>query len=187
MTPPTGQSLFQLAATLEEAGAAPVERWHPAHCGEIDIRIRADGVWEHEGRPIARPALVKLFARVLRREPDGGYCLVTPVEKMTIRVEDLPFLAVAVESEGAGAARVLAFRLQTGDAVLAGPGHALTFDSDPASGQPRPALHVRGGLWARLSRPVYYELAELALAEHAGDGPAGLWSGGAFFPVGVTQ
>jgi hypothetical protein len=142
------------------------------------MRIARDGTWYHEGSPIGRPAMVRLFSTILRREPDGSYVLVTPVEKLDIEVEDAPFVAVEMKSEGEGRDRSLAFRLNTGDLVVAGPEHPLRF----AAGEegPRPTLHVRGRLEALVARSVYYELVELALAEGE---PPGVWSGGAFFPL----
>ena len=143
------------------------------------MRIARDGTWYHEGSPISRPAMVRLFASVLRREADGGYVLVTPVEKLAIAVEDAPFVAVEVKSEGSGRARRLAFRLNTEEVVLAGPAHGLRLAASDDG--PLPYLHVRGGLEARLARPVYYELAEMALDE--GENPPGLWSDGAFLAL----
>ena len=140
------------------------------------MRIARDGIWYHEGSPIGRPEMVRLFSTILRREPDGGFVLVTPAEKLDIIVEDAPFVAVELKSEGEGPARNLAFRLNTGDVVIAGPEHRLRFEQGP-----HPCLEVRAGLDALVARPVYYELAELALAE--GAAPAGLWSSGAFFAL----
>jgi hypothetical protein len=181
----SGLSLAEIARLAAEQKLPPVERWNPPHCGHSGMRIAADGTWYHEGSPIGRPALVKLFSGVLRREPDGRHVLVTPVEKLDIDVEDAAFLAVEVTSEGEGRARTLAFRLHTDALVVAGPAHPLRVETAP-DGAPRPYLHVRGtpgaGLEARIVRPVFYELAELALAESAATGAApGLWSGGAFF------
>jgi hypothetical protein len=143
------------------------------------MRIARDGTWFHEGSPIGRPAMVRLFSTILRREPDGGYVLVTPAEKLDIDVEDAPFVAVEMKSEGEGRERRLAFRLNTGEITVAGPDHPLRFAAGDDG--PHPYVRVRGGLDALVARSVYYELAELALAE--GDKPAGLWSGGAFFPL----
>jgi len=143
------------------------------------MRIARDGTWYHQGSPIGRPAMVRLFSTILRREPDGGYVLVTPVEKLDIEVEDAPFVAVEVRSEGEGRQRSLAFRLNTGDVIVAGPDHPLRL-SEHQDG-PHPYLEVRSGLNALVARPVYYELAELALAE--GADPPGLWSNSAFFPM----
>ena len=174
----SGLSLDEIARMAEQSVRRPVERWDPPHCGESGMRIARDGSWHHEGRPIGRPAMVRLFASILRREPDGGFVLVTPVEKLAIEVEDAPFVAVELKSEGEGRARSLAFRLNTGDVVVAGPDHPLRFENGPDG--PHPYLRVRGGLEALIARPVYYELAELALA---GGDPPGLWSGGAFFAM----
>jgi hypothetical protein len=143
------------------------------------MRIARDGTWFHEGSPIGRQAMVRLFSTILRRDADGGFVLVTPVEKLDIEVEDAPFVAVELKSEGEGENRSLAFRLNTGDLVVAGPERPLRFV--PGEDGPHPYVEVRPGLDALIARPVYYELANLALAE--GVEPAGLWSGGAFFPL----
>lgn len=172
-----GLSLAEIAKAAAERRLPPVESWNPAHCGDSAMRIARDGTWFHEGSPIGRPALVRLFSTILRREPDGRFVLVTPGEKLDIAVEDAPFVAVEVKSEGEGRDRRLAFRLNTGDLVVAGPGHPLRFAAREDG--PHPYLHVRGGLEALIARPVYYELAELALA--GSDEPPGLWSDGAFF------
>lgn len=168
-----GVDLAEIARAVAERRLPPVERWNPPHCGASRMRIARDGRWFHDGAPIARPAMVRLFAGLLRREEDGGYVLVTPVEKLSIEVEDLPFVAVEVASEGEDVARRLAFRLNTDEPVVAGPEHRLRL------GDGLPALRVRGGLDARIARPVYYELVELALAAD----PPGLWSDGAFFAL----
>jgi hypothetical protein len=147
------------------------------------MRILADGTWLHEGSPIGRPEMVRLFSTVLRRELDGGHVLVTPVEKLSIAVEDAPFVVVEMSSEGAGADRRCAFRTNVGDLVVAGPDHPLVVE-DRGHGA-HPYLRVRGRLDALVARPVYYELANLALDEQAGpDGAIGLWSDGAFFALG---
>jgi hypothetical protein len=172
-------SLAEIARLAEARKLPPVESWNPAHCGPSDMRIARDGTWFHEGSPIGRPAMVRLFSTILRREPDGSYVLVTPAEKLDIEVEDAPFVAVEMKSEGEGRDRSLAFRLNTGDLVVAGPEHRLRFAAD-ADG-PHPYLHVRAGLEALVARSVYYELVELALAE--GAEPLGAWSGGAFFAL----
>lgn len=189
--PATVSATFGQGGPLEalaRAAARPVDAWNPPDCGDIDIRIRADGVWEHQGAPILRPALVALFASILRREPDGRYCLVTPVEKMGIRVDDLPFLAVELAQDGIGRDATLSFRLSSGGWVTASADQPLTFESDPATGAPRPALLVRRGLWARLSRPVYYELATLALDMlPPGDRMLEVWSAGHRFPLGAAD
>lgn len=137
------------------------------------MRIARDGTWFHEGAPIRRPAMVRLFAGLLRREPDGRHVLVTPAEKLDIQVEDAPFVALEARSEGKGRARRIAFRLNTDEPIVAGPDHKLHLIGG------RPYLTVRAGLEAAITRPVYYELAELALEEAAN--PLGLWSDGMFF------
>jgi len=160
-------------------GLPPVHLWNPAHCGEIDIVIRKDGSWRHEGAPIAREALVRLFSTVLRKDPDG-YCLVTPVEKMKITVEDAPFVAVRVDREG-GALR---FLTNVGDEVDAGPDNAIRVEMGP-DGEPRPYLHVRRGLEALITQPVFYELVEMAEERAGPGGPAlGVASNGVWFPIG---
>lgn len=182
MTPPpdlASLSLAEIARLAEAQKLPPVESWNPEHCGHSDMRIARDGSWYHQGSPIGRPAMVRLFASILRREADGRHVLVTPVEKLDIEVEDAPFLAVEMKREGEGEAMRLAFRLNTGDLVPAGPRHALRFEERDDG--PHPYLHVRGGLEALIARPVYYELATLALDN--GSDPPGIWSNGAFFPI----
>ena len=148
--------LHEAAAAAVGRSAPPVHLWDPPNCGEIDIRILADGRWLHEGSPIERPALVRLFASVLRRDPDGFH-LVTPVEKLRITVDDAPFIAVACERhEG-----LLRFATNTGDVVEAGSDNPIRVDTGPA-GDPRPYVHVRRGLDALILRPVFYELVALA-------------------------
>jgi uncharacterized protein len=178
-----GLSLTEAGAILADQRDPPVERWDPPDRGDSGIEICADGSWWHDGGEIRRPALVRLFASILRREQDGSYWLVTPHEKQRVAVADLPFRAVEVLSEGEGAGRRLMFRLDTSQLVAADAGHPLTFET--IGSEPRPALHVRGvignGLEARLTRSVYYELVELALA--GGEVPPSLWSGGAQFVI----
>lgn len=182
MPPPpedlAGLSLAEIARLAEEKKLPPVDKWNPSHCGDSEMRIARDGTWFHQGSPIGRQAMVRLFSTILRREPDGRFVLVTPVEKLDIEVEDAPFVAVELKAEGEGRSASLAFRLNTGDLVMAGPDHPLRFEAGPEG--PHPYVRVRGGLDALVARPVYYELAEIALA---GGDPPGLWSGGAFFPM----
>ncbi len=177
-----GSSLAELARMLGDRKLPPVETWNPPFCGMIDMRIARDGTWYYLGTPIGRPAMVKLFASVLRREPDGSFVLVTPVERVGLTVEDAPFLAVELFSEGVGRARQMGFRLNTEDAVIVDAAHPLTVRIDPATEEPRPYVHVRGGLEARIVRSVFYELVELGLAEQQG-GTLGLWSHDRFFPL----
>ncbi|CAN5150452.1 DUF1285 domain-containing protein [soil metagenome] len=177
-------SLSDIARLAAEKKLPPVEQWNPDHCGHSDMRIARDGTWFHQGSPIGREAMVRLFSSILRREADGSFVLVTPVEKLTIDVEDAPFVALEVRTEGTGTSRTLAFRLNTGDLVTAGPDHLIRLrrcaDGPDVDG-PHPYLVVRGGLEALIARSVYYEMANLALDENGY--PPGLWSGGAFFPL----
>lgn len=175
-------SLAEVAKALAEKRLPPVEQWHPTHCGDSEMRIARDGTWLHQGTPIGRPAMVALFSTILRREADGGYVLVTPGEKLDIAVEDAPFVAVEMKSESMGRDRRLAFRLNTGDLVVADAAHALRFEEH--DGEPRPYLHVRAGLEALVARPVFYELADIALSED--HDPPGVWSGGHFFPMAAA-
>ena len=168
-----------VAQAGEPAKTRPVDQWNPPYCGEIDMRIAADGAWLYRGSPITREALVRLFASILRREPDGRHVLVTPVEKVGIDVEDAPFLAVEVATAGAGADRVLSFRTTVGDIVAAGPDHPLRFDIERGTGGLKPYLAVRGGLEALATRALAHELVAMADTK---DGEPGLWSGGLFFP-----
>lgn len=181
-TPPPdlGQlSLAEIATLAAERRLPPVASWNPAHCGKSDMRIAADGTWYHQGSPIGRPAMVRLFATVLRREPDGAYVLVTPAEKLDVEVDDLPFVAVEVKSEGEGRDRTLAFRLNTDEVVIADADHPIGLDASAADTRPR--LRVRDRLDARIARTVFYELVEIALAE--GASPPGIWSRGSFFAL----
>jgi len=159
-----------------------------AICGDFGIAIGRDGIWYYHGSPIGRKPLVKLFASVLRRENDGEYWLVTPVERGRILVEDAPFTAVEVTAEGDGKERIIRFRTNLDDEVEAGPDHPIRVDHDLASGEPSPYVHVRGGLEARILRPVYYHLVELGdEVEADGETMFGVWSRGQFFPLGPVQ
>lgn len=163
----------------------PVDQWNPPFCGEIDMRILRDGSWHYMGSPIPRPAMVKLFASILRREPDGGYVLVTPVEKCGIRVDDAPFVAVEMTVVGQGGDRLIAFRTNVDDVVPLDAEHPLRVDTDPASGEPSPYILVRGRLEALIARPVFYELVEMAEEyEQEGRLLLGVRSAGRMFPLG---
>ena len=141
-------------------GPPPVHLWNPPFCGNLDMRIAADGTWYYLGTPIGRPALVKLFASVLKREGDK-YFLVTPVEKVGIMVEEVPFLAVEMSVERHGRGNVLQFRTNVDDLVACGRGNALRFAPEAKTGGVKPYLHVRHDLWAKLTRPVFYQLVDL--------------------------
>jgi uncharacterized protein len=163
---------------------SPQGRRLPAELGDLDMRIARDGTWFYCGSPINRPPLVKLFASVLRREGDGSYWLVTPAERGRVIVEDAPFIAVAVDREGGGRDQRLIFRTNLDEIVTAGPDHKLRVET-AADGTPAPYILVRPGLEARLARPVFYELVELAREEPVGgEIQFGVWSGGMFFRLG---
>ena len=162
-TAPPDPTLARLSAALGDLpkrGLPPVEKWHPEHCGSIDIRIAADGTWFHEGAPIRRPALVKLFSTILRKEPDGSTVLVTPVERMTIQVDDAAFVAVEMAVEGEGEDRRIGFRTNVDDLVPLDADHPIRFEQDDAGGL-KPYIRVRGDLWALLTRALTYDLVDL--------------------------
>ncbi|MEO7564450.1 MAG: DUF1285 domain-containing protein [Sphingomicrobium sp.] len=174
-----GISLAELQQAIDERRLPPVDQWQPKHCGDSKMRIARDGTWFHRGTAITRPAMVRLFSTVLRREADGSHVLVTPVEKLAIDVEATAFRAVDMRIEGDGERRRIAFSLDSGDAVMLDSDHPLTVVVGKDG--PSPRLLVRHGLEAELTRPLYYELAEIALAE--GRDPPGVWSNGTFFAL----
>ena len=176
VTAPAGDFLrsAQAAAKSGRRGPPPVQEWDPPFCGDIDIVIRRDGTWIHEGTPIGRPGLVRLFASILKREGDEHF-LVTPVEKVGLQVEDAPFVAVDFSAE-AGA---LTFETNVGDTVTAGPEHPLRVEL-AADGEPSPYVEVRHGLEALIDRKSFYRLVDLGEER---DGRFGVASGGAFFPI----
>jgi hypothetical protein len=162
-------------------GLPPVHLWNPPFCGDLDMRIATDGTWFYLKSPIGRPALVKLFSSVLKREGDR-YFLVTPVEKCGIQVEDAPFLAVEMNVEERGGVRTLNFRTNVDDWVACGPEHILRFEPEPDTGGLKPYLHVRSDLWAKVSRPLFYDLVELGEERDVGgERMFGVASGGEFF------
>lgn len=178
-----------LEALISRAGRAgkglpPVDKWNPDFCGDLDMEIKRDGTWFYLGTPIGRMPLVQLFSSVLRRDEDGKTYLVTPVEKVGIRVEDAPFVAVEVDASGEGDGRVLTFRTNVGDVVEAGPDNPLRFADEPETGGLKPYLHVRGRLEALVARSVMYELAELGEEiEIDGEPMFAVRSKGAVFPM----
>ncbi len=172
-------SLKDIARISSEYGLPPLETWNPPLSGHSLIQIKSDGRWWHDGRLIERENMVRLFSRILRREDDGSYVLVTPYEKQTVNVEDAPFIAVEVKSEGIGDQRILAFRLNVGDLVVAGPDHPLRFEL--VNKEPSPYLAVRSGLDAKIARPVFYELVDMALSGR--DDPPAIWSNGRCFSM----
>ena len=176
-----------LAAQVQDRSLPPVEQWDPPLSGEMDLHIRRDGSWFYQGSPIERPALVRLFSTLLRREDDGHYYLLTPVEKWRIRVDDAPFLAVLLAVEGRGREQVLHFTTNLGDQVAAGSDHPLWVDYSP-DGEPSPYIHIRDWLEALIGRSVFLELAELAQeGQVEGRSWLGVWSQGVFFPLGPAE
>jgi uncharacterized protein len=160
----------------------PVEQWDPPFCGDIDMRIGRDGTWFYCGAPIGRPALVRLFSTILRKDSDG-YVLVTPVEKVGIKVEDAPFLAVEMTVANQGNDQVLRFRTNVEDWVEAGFNHSMRFEKAACDGI-KPYVHVRGDLWALVTRALFLDLAELGeIREHDGACYFGVTSAGCFFPM----
>lgn len=178
-----GISLAELHKLIDQRRLPPVEHWNPERCGHSHMRIARDGTWYHEGEPIRRPEMVRLFSTILRREPDGRHVLVTPAEKLDIDVDATAFRAVAIHREGSGRKQRIAFSLDSGDAVILGADHPLRLIQTESG--PSPRMVVRHGLEAELTRPVYYELADIALAEATN--PQGIWSDGHFFPLEPTN
>jgi hypothetical protein len=174
------QGLESLLKAHGGKGPPPVEKWDPPYCGDIGMAIRSDGTWFYAGSPIGRMALVKLFASVLRKDADGKHYLVTPAEKVDVKVADAPFLAVEMEVRNPGPGQDLVFRTNVDDIVSASPSHPLRFAREAGSDGLKPYILVRGRLEALVTRALYYDLVEIAV-EH--EGKLGLWSGGRFFPL----
>mgnify|MGYP000108309947 CR=1 FL=1 len=165
-------------------GLPPVEKWNPPFCGDIDMRIGADGNWYYMNSPIGRKPLVRLFSTVLRRDADGKYYLVTPVEKCGIRVDDAPFLAVSMEVEGEGEDQVIRFGTNVEDEVTVDGAHPLRFEIEQGTDGLKPYVLVRGRLEALVNRPIFYDLVEAGtVAKHGGEDWYGVWSSGRFWPM----
>lgn len=180
--------ILSAAAQASGRGLPPVHLWNPAHCGDIDIVIKRDGLWFHEGSPIGREALVRLFSTVLRKDPDGFH-LVTPMEKLRITVEDAPFIATRVDRQiDAQGHPSLRFLTNVGDSVVADRDHPIRVVSQAAEQAPRPYVMVRDRLEALISRPVFYELADLAEAREGPEGSVmAVESAGVWFPIGASE
>ena len=175
------------ARSASSKGPPPVHLWNPPFCGDLDMRIASDGTWYYLKTPIGRPAMVKLFASVLKRE-DEKYFLVTPVEKCGITVDDAPFMAVEMRVEDGEGGRVLSFRTNVDDWVVCGPGHALRFEQEQVTGGLKPYLHVRRELWAKVTRALFYDLVELGEErEVKGEQMFGIVSGGEFFAMAPAE
>jgi len=180
-----------LTALLSETGKrgpAPVERWDPPYCGNVGLKICADGTWLYRDSPIRREGLVKLFANVLRKDTDGHTYLVTPAEKVDVEVEDAPFLAVEMEARGTEIAQELIFRTNVDDIVCCGPNNPLRFSIQNPGGGLKPYVRVRGRLDALVTRSLCYDLVAIAVEErHGGRSKLGVWSGGAFFEMQADE
>lgn len=179
----TPDSLIAAATAAQKEGKLPpVDQWNPPFCGDLDMEIRRDGTWFYEGTPIGRKPLVRLFSTILKHEGDA-YFLVTPVEKVGLRVEDAPFVAIDIEAAGKGRDQVIRFTTNVGDQILAGPDNAIRVVRDE-TGEPSPYIHVRAGLDALIDRKSFYRLVDLGEA-HDVDGVAwfGVWSQGLFFRI----
>lgn len=176
---PSAESLAASIKATGTRGLPPVETWDPPFCGDIDMEIRRDGTWFYEGTPIGRPGLVKLFASILIREEDA-YFLVTPVEKVGIRVQDAPFVAVDFDIDGEGEGQILTFTTNLDDVTVAGPEAPMRVERDPETGEPAPYVRVRRNLDALIDRKSFYRLVELGVHH---DGWFGVWSGGRFFGI----
>jgi uncharacterized protein len=178
--------LEALLKTQAGTGPAPVERWNPPYCGDIGLEILRDGTWLYQNSPIGRKPLVALFARVLRKDEDGRTYLVTPAEKVDVRVADAPFLAVEMEVRDAGPHQTLIFRTNVDDIVNCDADHPLRFVTEPGSGGLKPYLRVRGRLEALVTRALYQDLVALAIDDPSGEDRLGIWSGGCFFALDAT-
>lgn len=180
---PSAENLAAAARAAGRKGPAPVHLWNPPFCGDLDMEIRRDGTWFYLGTPIGRHALVKLFSSIIRKD-GADYFLVTPVEKVGIRVVDAPFVAVDAEVEGRGRDQRITFTTNVEDMVTAGPDHPIRVVRDPGTGEPSPYVLVRANLEALIDRKTFYRLVEIgAHEEHEGTRWFGLWSGATFFPV----
>lgn len=183
MSPPGGLDAIAAQVRGGGGGGAPVHLWNPPYCGDLDIRIGADGTWYYLKSPIGRMPLVKLFSSVLKRE-DGRFFLVTPVEKIGIVVDDAPFAAVEMRVEGNGAGRRIAFRTQVDDWIEVGEDHPIRFEKEAGTDGVKPYVHVRGDLWARVSRALFHDLASLGeVAVRDGRRWFGISIAGTFYPM----
>ena len=181
-TSPGLDGLAQAAARVKTRGLPPIHQWNPPHCWDIGLKISRDGVWSYQGSPIGRAAMVRLFSTILRRDPEG-HVLVTPVEKVSVEVEDAPFLAVEMQVEGAGETRALRLRTNVDDWVSVDAAHPLRFEPGPSGGL-KPYVRVRDELWALVARPIFYDLAALGeVREIEGREMFGVACGGTFFPM----
>lgn len=183
MTESAPYSLLAELDKVKDKGRPPIHLWNPENVKDIDMTIEADGSWTYLGTPILRQRLVHLFSTVLRREADGQFYLVTPVEKCRITVKDAPFMAILLDVEGEDEDQRLTFTTNMAEEVTASADHPIRLETDARTGEPSPYVMVRDQLDARLSRPVYYQMADLIVER---DSSLGVWSGGTFFVLGSS-
>ena len=176
---PNAEGLAASINATKSRGLPPIHLWNPPFCGDLDMRIARDGTWFYEGTPIGRPALVKMFSSILKRE-DGKYFLVTPVEKVGITVDDAPFVAVDFDATGEGVDQVLKFMTQVDDLATAGTDHPIRVERDAETGEPSPYILIRSDLEALIDRKSLYRLVDLGVHH---EGWFGVWSNGAFFGI----
>ena len=177
-----GKLIKSANAQADGTGQYPVEKWNPEYCGEMDMVIKSDGSWWHEGSRITREPLVRLFASILRKDDDGETYLVTPAEKIQIKVEVAHFTAIRVDVDGQGEDQRLFFTTNMDEIIQAGPDRPIRIEIDEASGEPRPFISIRGRLEALMTRPVFYELVDHGIEKIPGE--LGIWASGAYFPIG---
>ena len=176
---------FKLVARVKDRGPAPLHLWDPPFCGDIDIRIAKDGAWFHEGRPIRRQAMVKLFSTILMTDDSGEFFLITPVEKVRIQVEDCPFVANQMNIAQRGGQQQIVFTTNVGETLVVDTDHPIVVTNTNLSSEPHPTVHVRNGLEALINRPVFYRLVEVAVNNASNE--LGVWSEGKFFSLGKAE
>ncbi|MCK5041326.1 MAG: DUF1285 domain-containing protein [Sphingomonadales bacterium] len=181
-----GRVLDEIVKNISDKSYPPVHLWNPEFCGDINMRIAVNGSWHYMDSPITRHEMVRLFSTVLRKDGDE-YFLVTPVEKLAITVDDVPFFVVGMECFGKGKDQALSFETLTDDKVIADSDHTIRVAHDPQTGEPSPYIHIRGGMDGRISRAVYYELINLAEPMKGDKNTLGVWSSGEFFPLGQVD
>ncbi len=180
---PSADSIAQSAQAASKKGPPPVHLWNPPFCGDLDMRIARDGTWFYMGTPIGRMPLVKLFSSIIRKDGDD-YFLVTPVEKVGIKVDDAPFLAIDYDIDGKGESQVITFTTQVDDTAVAGPENPIRVVRDPETGEPSPYVLIRTNLEALIDRKSFYRLVDIGVHhKHKGDSWFGVWSSGVFFPI----
>lgn len=180
---PSAEGVMASVTAATKKGPPPLHLWNPPFCGDIDMRIARDGTWFYLGTPMGRMPMVRLFSSILKLE-NGKYYLVTPVEKVGIKVDDAPFVAVDFDVSGEGTAQMVTFTTHVGDTATAGVDHPIRVERDAVTGEPSPYVMIRAGLEALIDRKSFYRLVEVCVhARHAGADWFGLWSGGQFFPV----